>query len=219
MTYDLQTTPAYWWCKNFEEGHEYLKPSVQARSRLLQCSGFPVVARRQVATFAQSTSERAASSELVMALHRKHWLTTSGGGLRHNVLAQLWQNFQDSVIVWLCDSVLSRSTTSPCLSAVRRQSTGRGRTGRNTYVHSYTCHTSTARFRSKQDSPKPQSDIIPARPHRLVTTVQQSLFLERCCCAHSVHRVVLPRAEQLGLTSPQWYLVTVSLISDSLTGN
>ena len=72
MTYDLQTTTAYWWCENFEEGHEYLRPSVQARSRLLQCSGFPVVAGRQVATFAQSTCERAASSELLVALHRKH---------------------------------------------------------------------------------------------------------------------------------------------------
>ena len=72
MTYDLQTTTAYWWCENFEEGHEYLRPSVQARSRLLQCSGFPVVAGRQVATLAQLTSERAASSELLVALHRKH---------------------------------------------------------------------------------------------------------------------------------------------------
>ena len=72
MTYDLQTTTAYWWCENFGEGHEYLRASVQARSRLLPSSGFPVVAGRQVATLAQLTSERAASSELVMALHRKH---------------------------------------------------------------------------------------------------------------------------------------------------
>ena len=65
MTYDLQTTTAYWWCENFGEGHEYLRPSVQTRSRLLPSSGIPVVARRQVATFAQSTSERAALLLLV----------------------------------------------------------------------------------------------------------------------------------------------------------
>ena len=72
MTYDLQTTTAYWWCENFGEGHEYLRPSVQTRSRLLPSSGFPVVAGRQVATLAQLTCERAASSELLVALHRKH---------------------------------------------------------------------------------------------------------------------------------------------------
>ena len=88
MTYDLQTTTAYWWCENFGEGHEYLRPSVQARSRLLPYSGFPVVAGRQVATLAQLTSERAASSGLLCPPPQT--LThTSGGGLRHNVLAQL----------------------------------------------------------------------------------------------------------------------------------
>ena len=72
MTYDLQTTTAYWWCKNFGDGHEYSRPSVRTRSRLLPSSGIPVVAGRQVATLAQLTSERAASSELLVALHRKH---------------------------------------------------------------------------------------------------------------------------------------------------
>ena len=86
MTYDLQTTTAYWWCENFGEGHKYLRPRVRTRSRLLPCSGIPVVAGRQVATLAQSTSERAASSELLVALpppqtltHHQRWRPQTQG--------------------------------------------------------------------------------------------------------------------------------------------
>ena len=74
MTFDLDTATELWRYENFEEGHEYFRPSVQARSRLLQCSGFPVVAGRQVATLAQLTSERAASFWPPQTLtHHQRW--------------------------------------------------------------------------------------------------------------------------------------------------